>query len=103
MNRAALPFALTQRNQNAVHNGVLMFLFDADSISNVYYQITSETCKYYKVDMFGAVSASYTPGIVPNKCEAVEAYAQEASHRIAVAPMSALTEAYSALNYTKFT
>ena len=51
--RASLPFALIERNQNAVHNGVLCFLFNGKKVSNARYQITQETCTYFKFDMWG--------------------------------------------------
>ena len=66
--RASLPFALIQRNQNCVHNGEMTFLFSnsaTPNISNVYYQITQETCYPMKFDMWGMISAQYTPGAVP--------------------------------------
>jgi len=90
MLRAALPFSLTQKNsnENAVHSGVLMFLFDATSISNVWYQITSETDIDYKVNMFGAVTASYTPSTVAAKCDIIDAYATEVTNGVAVEPMA---------------
>jgi hypothetical protein len=52
--RASVPFALLQRNSQCVHNGVLMFLFRSDgSTSDVRFQITQESCLYFKVDMWG--------------------------------------------------
>ncbi len=59
--RAALPFAIVERNANCVHNGALTFVFDATTISKVRYQVTQETCAYQKFDMWGQVSATYTP------------------------------------------
>jgi len=92
MLRAALPFSLTQndidQSHNAVHNGVLMFLFNASSISNVWYQITSETDIDYKVNMFGAVTAVYTPSTVAAKCDIINAYATEVTNGVAVEPIS---------------
>merc|ERR1712025_1104550 len=66
--------------------GVLMFLFNATSISNVWYQITS-------VDMFGAVTASYTPSTVAAKCDIIDAYATEVTNGVAVEPMAELSRA----------
>jgi len=63
--RASLPFALVQRNQNCVHNGEMSFLFSnkkSPNISNVYYQITEETCYPMKFDLWGSDSASYIRG-----------------------------------------
>jgi hypothetical protein len=91
MLRAALPFSLT--DAKAVHNGVLMFLFDATSISSVWYQITSGTDIDYAVNMFGAVTASYTPSTVAAKCDIIDAYATEVTNGVAVEPMAELSRA----------
>ncbi|MFT6529529.1 MAG: hypothetical protein ACJAZB_001172 [Psychrosphaera sp.] len=52
-----MPFNLVEKNQNCVHNGVLTFVIDNRQNKAVqspfYYQISSETCLYYKVDMWG--------------------------------------------------
>ena len=60
--RAALPFAIKERNQNCTHNGLMTFLYRGDgSISRVAWQITSETCLYLKVNLWGVVKAEYHP------------------------------------------
>lgn len=56
--RASFPFALIERNQNCVHNGVMTFLFNDTTVSNVRYQITQETCMYFKFDMWGQLKAT---------------------------------------------
>lgn len=88
--RAALPFALIQRNANCVHNGVLTFLFKNKKISNVRYQITSETCQYFQFDMWGQVSATYTPGGIAGARDIRNAYAAEVADRLPTKPISAL-------------
>ena len=62
--RASFPFTLVQRNQNCTHNGVMTFLFTdgkRNNISKIRYQITQETCLYFKFNLWGQVSATYTP------------------------------------------
>ena len=52
--RVSLPFALVEKNQNCVHNGVILAdLNETGETSDFYYQISSETCAYYKADMWG--------------------------------------------------
>jgi hypothetical protein len=52
--RASVPFALLQRNSQCVHNGVMLFLYRSDgSTSDVRYQITQESCMYFKADFWG--------------------------------------------------
>jgi hypothetical protein len=91
--RAALPFALIQRNQNCVHNGEMTFLFSNrknPKISNVYYQITQETCYPMKFDMWGIASASYTPEVVPQREELHAKHATEIVHKLRTKPIDTL-------------
>ena len=88
--RASLPFALIERNANCVHNGVLTFLFTKKTISDVRYQVTSETCQYFQFDLWGQVDASYTPGGVAAADDIRNAYAAEVADRLPTKPISAL-------------
>jgi len=91
--RAAFPFALIQRNQNCVHNGEMTFLFSntrKPNISTVYYQITQETCYPMKFNMWGTISATYTPGPIANAQTIAANQAQEFSHRMPRKPLSEL-------------
>ncbi len=106
--RASLPFALVERNQNCVHNGEMTFLFNRanrTNISNIRYQVTQETCLYFKFNMWGQLAATYTPGTVAN-AEALEnAEAAEVANRIPTKPFSALATDYpsSGINLANFT
>ncbi|MGX5696784.1 hypothetical protein ACWKWP_11350 [Agromyces soli] len=88
--RAALPFALVERNANCVHNGVLTFLFTDSAVSRVRYQVTSETCEYFQFDLWGQVGASYTPGGVAASDDVRNAYAAEVADRLPTKPIGAL-------------
>jgi len=91
--RASFPFALVERSQNCVHNGEMMFLFSNTKparISKVRYQITQETCFYMKFDMWGQLSATYTPYKVANSTELKNDEAAEIAHRIPRKPFAAL-------------
>ena len=95
--RASLPFALVQRNQNCVHNGEMTFLFSSTKspeVSNVYYQITQETCYPMKFNLWGIASATYTPGAVPEATSLQEAHAAELSHRLPTKAIEALAVDY---------
>ncbi|WP_078083409.1 choice-of-anchor D domain-containing protein [Microbulbifer mangrovi] len=101
--RAALPFALQQKNANCMHNGVLTFLFKDDgSVSDVAYQIASETCLYYQFDMWGQLSASYTPQSVSNSASLVGDYQAEVAARMRSKPLSALAQDYPGTDYSAF-
>ena len=93
--RAAIPFALQEYGANCTHNGVLSFLFKNDgSISSVAYEIASETCNYYQFNLYGRLSASYTPATVSNAAAIQTAYATEVSNRMPTKPISALATDY---------
>lgn len=101
--RAALAFALQQKNANCMHNGVMTFLFKDDgSVSDVAYQIAGETCLYFKVDMWGQLDASYTPHSVSNAANLIADYQAEVNGRMLVKPLSALATDYPGADPTKF-
>lgn len=81
--RAAIPFALQEKNQNCTHNGVMTFLFNDDSLmSDVALQISSETCFYFKFDLWRYVAATYKAGPVEGGEKIIAAYAREKSARL---------------------
>lgn len=102
--RASLPFALVERNANCVHNGALTFLFDDTAISEVRYQITTETCEYFQFDMWGQVPADYRPGPVDGSENLRDAYASEVKDRLPTKPISALATDHpdSGVDVSKF-
>ncbi|MFI0163502.1 hypothetical protein [Streptomyces sp. NPDC017095] len=89
--RVSLPFALVERNANCVHNGLLAFLFDGGTISQVRYQITHETCQYFQFDMWGQVGAAYSRHTVTGDTRLKNAYAAEVADRVPTKPISALS------------
>ncbi|HET9032865.1 MAG TPA: serine hydrolase [Dokdonella sp.] len=93
--RAAIPFALTQKNSNCAHNGVLMILFnDTRIIDRAAMQISSETCLYLQRDMWGWLKARYTPQPVANADALVAAYEGEVAARLPTKPLSALASEF---------
>lgn len=95
--RASFPFALIQRNQNCVHNGEMTFLFNTSAtapISNVYYQITQETCYPMKFDMWGMIPAEYAPGTVAGAEQIKAQHADERAHRLPSKPFDDLAKDY---------
>lgn len=100
--RAAIPFALLQKNQNCTHNGTFMFLFKEDQVSHVWYQITQETCPYFKTDMWGLLTAAYHPAAISGADDLRNGFVQELEARIPTAPLSALADAYPQLDLSNF-
>jgi beta-lactamase family protein len=91
LTRAALPFALEERNANCMHNGVLTFLFgDAGRISNVAWEIGQETCFYFKFDAWGESRARYLAGPVAAKAELIARHQRELAGRVPTRPMAQL-------------
>lgn len=89
--RAALPFALEERNANCLHNGVLTFRFKPDgSTSPVAFEIASETCAYLKFDAWGAVAAQLQPAADTDADAVVAAYEMEVAARLPVRPLADL-------------
>lgn len=103
LTRAALPFSLEERNANCLHNGVMTFLFDATGkISRVAYQVSSETCAYLKLDLWGMLPAHYRPGKVARAGEIAAAYAREVATRLPTRPIETLGATYAGANPAAF-
>ncbi|NOX83573.1 MAG: beta-lactamase family protein [Alphaproteobacteria bacterium] len=101
--RAAVPFALQERNANCTHNGVLTFIFKpGGDISRAAYQIVSETCFYFQFDMWGVAETSYTPQHVANADAIVAAYKQEMSGKLPIKPIAELGADYPAIDPDAF-
>jgi hypothetical protein len=102
--RASVPFALVQRNANCTHNGTMTFLFNATGVSQVRYQITQETCLYFKFDMWGQLAATYTPYPVSAAESIQNAHAVEVANRLPTKPIAELAVDYPAagLNLSSF-
>jgi hypothetical protein len=88
--RASFPFTLVERNQNCTHNGVMSFLFDGVNVSQIRYQITQETCLYFKFDLWGQAPLSYYPESISNSALIKEAYKIEVANRLPTLPLSSL-------------
>lgn len=106
--RASFPFALVERNQNCVHNGEMTFLFSNTKIPNISkarYQVTQETCLYFKLNMWGQIAATYTPGSVANDQALENAEAAEMANRLPTKPLTALATDFpnSGINIANFT
>jgi hypothetical protein len=94
--RASFPFALVERNQNCVHNGIVTFLFTDTSTTKVRYQVTQETCEYYKFNMWGQVSGSYAKMTIANADTIANAFVTEFNNRLPAKPIAALATDYPA-------
>ena len=101
--RASMPFALIEVNANCVHNGVLSFLFRADGrVSRTAYQVSSETCAYFKADLWGLLDASYTPHAVPDRGIIIAAQQRELDGRLPRRPIADLAREHPGVDITSF-
>ena len=100
--RMSLPFALQERAANCTHNGVMSWLFRGDKVSRVAYQVVSETCGYFKADLWGVVDAEYIPRDLADESAPVIARvdAHRAS-RLPVRSLERLAEDYPAIDAAK--
>ena len=101
--RAAIPFALVQKNANCTHNGVLMLLFKNDgTVSRAALQVGSETCHYLQLDLWGLLHAEYTPGAVEGRDALLEAHRAEVAARLPVRPIAALADDHPGVDPAQF-
>jgi hypothetical protein len=97
-NRASLSFSLKEKNQNCIHNGLMTFAYQAGGgISEVAWQISSETCSYFQFNLWGRNAAQYGPQEHPQATELLRARSSLLSQRLPTKPLSALTEDYPGL------
>ena len=90
--RASVPFALQERAANCTHNGVLTWLFNHDgATSRLAYQISSETCAYFKFDMWGTIAAKRVKA-QSTSTDIAAAIARFETHRNARLPVQPLTQ-----------
>lgn len=101
--RASLPFSLQQKNQNCTHNGVLTFLFKSDgTISQVAYQIGSETCAYLQFDAWGLLQAQYVPGTVADAAQRVDEHRRWRLGRLPQRPLPQLADDFPGTDPARF-
>jgi len=101
--RASVPFALVEVNANCVHNGVLSFLFRADGrVSRAAYQVSGETCAYFKADLWGLLVASYAPHPVEARDAIVAASRREREERLPRRTMADLAREHPGVDVANF-
>ena len=95
--RCSFAFAITQKNSNCVHNGVAMFVYktasngiDVQAISRLQYQISQETCQYFKDNMWGTLAISAVTTTVPTAATIRAAYEAEITAQLPVKTISQL-------------
>jgi hypothetical protein len=90
MSRASLPFILVDRLNNAAHNGLATFLFDDTRVSALRVQIVQETALWARIDLWGQLPMTYTPGAVANEAALRAEFDEEQRRQAPMRPWSAL-------------
>lgn len=91
--RASVPFALSERNANCILNGLMLFGFKSNgAVTNARFQITQETCMYFKVNYWGQLPATFavSPQSDSRFVAARAVFAKEVEARMPALPLSAL-------------
>jgi hypothetical protein len=93
--RASIPFSLQERSANCTHNGMMTWLFnDRNDISRVAYQISSETCPYFKFNMWGVIPATFKPIENPSADMHVKNFRKQRAARLPLKPIEQLADSY---------
>lgn len=100
--RASFPFALSWKGSNAILNGTMIFLFNEDQISKVWYQVTQETTISTSLDLWGLLEAVYYPEKVLGSDQIKRNFSEELSNRFPTKPIEALQEDYPDIDISAF-
>ncbi|MDX1499909.1 MAG: hypothetical protein R3176_08435 [Woeseiaceae bacterium] len=102
--RAALPFVLQERSANCTHNGVLAWLFDAAGrVSRARYQVASETCGYFKADLYGSTGLVYAArDLASAAAPAIARLERHRRARLPVRPLAELADEYPGVDPAGF-
>jgi len=99
--RTSFPFSLIQKNQNCVHNGVILFdMTEGGDISNMVYQIASETCGWFRFNLIGSAEVSLTSSSDLNT-ENIQDFKDWQESTIPLKRLSSLGESYKDLGSVK--
>ncbi len=85
----SLPVALTERNANCVHNGLLKINL-SDPTRSADFQIASETCAYLQFDMRAELPARFATTEIPNAAAIIAEDKRERAARLPERPVSTL-------------
>jgi len=102
-NRFALPFALYERNANCTHNGVVTWASrDDGKPSRAAYQVVSETCPYFKFDLWGTTDVDVATVEFEDPDGVLRALEAERNTRFPVAALDELVERYPSVDIRAF-
>jgi hypothetical protein len=101
--RAAIPFALKERREDCIHNGVMSFLFnDQGDVSNAAFQISNQTCRYMQFEMRGLLGATYEPGPIEDATESINLARENRQSRLAQRPIETISNDFTGASPSEF-
>jgi len=101
--RASIPFALIEKNANCMHQGVLSFRYRGETeVSRVAYQVSQETCFYFKFNAWGTGAATRRVDAAIDHAAVRAGYRREISRRLPVKPIELLRKDYPGLDPGSF-
>ena len=100
--RASFPFTMTAKGGNATFNGTMTFLFDGQTVSAVWYQVTQETTTRDRGNYWGLLSAEYYAEPPANQAEVIATFQFELDNRFPTKPITQLALDYPGIDVDKF-
>ncbi len=103
--RASIPFTLIFSEENCSFYGTMTFLYTASATSRVHYQVASETCSYFKGNLWGNLATQNVAGDVnATTAENIRAaYNEEVANRMPTKPISELAVDYPGFDLSALT
>ena len=94
--RASFPFTLvnSKRGLSSTHNGIALFCFDQNRVSNLRFQIVQESAPNAKFNTWGQAIMAYRPSIHSDQATLNMQFKNELMDRLSVKPWSELEANY---------
>ncbi len=94
---ASLPFALMEKNENCLLNGVMLVQLNVETPKSSY-QVASETCLYLKFDLWGEMKADWQDTDTANVQAVIATTETALKGRLPSAPLAKLYEIYPSID-----
>ena len=95
LSRCSIPFTLVAFDDwGHTSYGLLTFLYNATTVSNVRYQVVNETDPGNQFNLWGQLSATYTPRKVMNDLSIANTEATAVQNQMPIKPITALATDY---------
>jgi hypothetical protein len=93
--RAAIPFTMSDHRWNQAHHGLMTFLYDAGTISNVHFQVTQENLPWNtNVNFHGVLDPGYVPAVSIDPYTTERPWRRDMAMRLPTRPLSDLGDQF---------